>query len=145
MAKENPESELKRLFKKQDKALEDEVFRGVSSAERAQYDRKLKRINELTIELSASAVAQGVRSPQRPSRSASGTKNLKPIPIKLRLISPTAAEKKTRRTRLQLREKSGQRERASLLKKAASKNPQTAGGCIGLVCWPGRCNPIAAT
>lgn len=58
MAKENPESEVKRLRKEQNEALDDEVFGGLSPSERAQYDRKIKRINELTIQLAASAGAK---------------------------------------------------------------------------------------
>lgn len=56
MIKEKPESELRRLCKEQNRALEDEVFGGQPQAEEAQYDRKTKRINELAIELAARAV-----------------------------------------------------------------------------------------
>jgi hypothetical protein len=58
MAKEKPESELKRLRKEQNKTLQDEVFGGLSPAERSEYDRKTKRINELESERQASAVAE---------------------------------------------------------------------------------------
>jgi hypothetical protein len=49
MAKENPESELTRLRKEQNKTQQDEVFGGLSPAERAEYNGKAKRINELEI------------------------------------------------------------------------------------------------
>jgi hypothetical protein len=58
MAKENREFELKRLRDEVEKAHEDEVFGGLSTAERAEYDRKIRRINELEIEQSMSAVAE---------------------------------------------------------------------------------------
>jgi hypothetical protein len=51
MAKEKPQSELARLRAEQNKALEDEVFGGLSRAERAEYNGKTKRINELEIAL----------------------------------------------------------------------------------------------
>jgi hypothetical protein len=49
MAKENPESELTRLRKEQNKTQQDEVFGGLSPAERAECNGKAKRINELEI------------------------------------------------------------------------------------------------
>jgi hypothetical protein len=55
VGKGKPESELKRLLKPQKETLEDEIFGGLSPAERAQFDRRMKRINELAIELAASA------------------------------------------------------------------------------------------
>jgi hypothetical protein len=58
VAKETPESELKRLRAEQIKALEDEVFGGLSRAERAAYEGKTKRINQLEIELTASATTK---------------------------------------------------------------------------------------
>lgn len=57
MAKEKPESELKRLRVEQKKAQQDEVFGGLSPAERAAYNEKTNRINELEIELTARALA----------------------------------------------------------------------------------------
>ncbi|MGA8622231.1 MAG: hypothetical protein WB660_27385 [Candidatus Sulfotelmatobacter sp.] len=57
MEKENPQSELSRLRKEQSKARQDEVFGGLSPAERAEYNEKAKRIDELKIELRASAAA----------------------------------------------------------------------------------------
>src|SRR5260370_13649374 len=62
-----------------------------------------------------------VRSLQRQSRNASGTKNPKQTLPKLRRISPTAAEKKIRRTALPIREGSGQSQIKRLKKKAVSK------------------------
>ena len=58
MAKEKPESELKRLRNEQYKTRQDEVFGGLSPAERTEYNRKRKRINDLEIELAASAGAK---------------------------------------------------------------------------------------
>jgi hypothetical protein len=58
MEHETPKSELLRLFKEQTKALEDEVFGGLSLSERKEYDRRTKRINQLEIEIQASAVAK---------------------------------------------------------------------------------------
>ena len=58
MAKEKPESELKRLRVEQKKAQQDEVFGGLSLSERKEYDRRTKRINQLEIEIQASAVAK---------------------------------------------------------------------------------------
>ena len=58
MAKEKPESELKRLRDEQYKTRQDEVFGGLSPAERTEYNRKRKRINDLEIELAASAGAK---------------------------------------------------------------------------------------
>jgi len=94
MAKEKPESELKRLLKEQDKARQDEVFGGLLPAERSEYEGKAERIHALESEIQASVVAK------KSSQSA------------LRLISPTAAEKKIRRTALPIREGSGQRQKA---------------------------------
>jgi len=47
VAKEQPESELKRLRNEQSKARQDEVFGGLSHAERAEYNGKAERIHEL--------------------------------------------------------------------------------------------------
>ena len=58
VAKEKPESELKRLRNEQYKTRQDEVFGGLSPAERTEYNRKRKRINDLEIELAASAGAK---------------------------------------------------------------------------------------
>lgn len=59
MAKEAPESELKRLQAEQVKRRRDEVFGGLLPKERAEYDRKTERIDQLVRELAAST---GVRS-----------------------------------------------------------------------------------
>jgi hypothetical protein len=58
MAKEKPESELTRLRKEQNKTQQDEVFGGLSPAERAEYNGKAQRINELEIALTTSAGAK---------------------------------------------------------------------------------------
>ncbi len=58
MAKEKPESELKRLRKEQNQTRRDEVFGGLSPAERDAYDRKSERIYELESQIHASAVAK---------------------------------------------------------------------------------------
>jgi hypothetical protein len=58
MAKEKPESELKRLRTEQEKIRRDEVFGGLSPAERAAYNRKSDRIHELESEIQAGAVAE---------------------------------------------------------------------------------------
>jgi hypothetical protein len=69
MPHESFQAELARLLKEQDKTRQDEVFGGLSSAERAEYDGKTRRINQLAIELTASAVAkkssQSVKAEQR--------------------------------------------------------------------------------
>ena len=57
MRYESPQAELARLGKEQTKARQDEVFGGLSPAERAEYDGNAKRINELEIEIRASATA----------------------------------------------------------------------------------------
>jgi len=58
MRDENPHSELARLRREQIKTRQDEVFGGLSHAERAEYNRKAKRIHELEIELQASVVTE---------------------------------------------------------------------------------------
>jgi hypothetical protein len=58
MPKEEPESELKRLRAELYKTRQDEVFGGLSPAERGEYDRKSGRIYELASEIQASAVAE---------------------------------------------------------------------------------------
>jgi hypothetical protein len=47
MERESPETEVLRLLKEQNKARQDEVFGGLSTAERADYNRKAARILEL--------------------------------------------------------------------------------------------------
>ncbi len=53
MATENRESELMRLRQEVKKTRQDEVFGGLTTAERFEYNCKLQRINELEIEMSA--------------------------------------------------------------------------------------------
>ena len=58
VAKEKPESELRRLRVEQDKTRRDEVFGGLSPAERAEYEKKANRIRTLESQIQASAVAK---------------------------------------------------------------------------------------
>jgi hypothetical protein len=58
MVEEEPQFELLRLRKEQNKARHDEVFGGLSPAERAAYNRKSERIHELQGDFQASAVAK---------------------------------------------------------------------------------------
>ena len=58
MPKEKPGCELKRLRAEQGKTRQDEIFGGLSPAERAAYNRKTNRINDLEIELAAIAGAK---------------------------------------------------------------------------------------
>jgi hypothetical protein len=51
MAKENRESELARLRNEEKKTCRDEVYGGLTIAERAEYNRAIRRINELEIKL----------------------------------------------------------------------------------------------
>ena len=51
MTPETPEAELARLLKEQDETRQDEIFVGMSGAERAEYERRAKRIEELRVEL----------------------------------------------------------------------------------------------
>jgi hypothetical protein len=51
--KEKLEFELKRLRAEKSKTRQDEVFGGLSPAERDAYTRNIKRIHELEIELAA--------------------------------------------------------------------------------------------
>lgn len=63
MAEEYPEFELKRLQAEQSKTRRDEVFGGLSLAERAEYNRKTKRIDQLIRDIAANAAAnQRLRS-----------------------------------------------------------------------------------
>jgi hypothetical protein len=55
MVEEKPQFELIRLRKEQNKARHDEVFGGLSPAERAAYNRKSGRIHELQIDFQVSA------------------------------------------------------------------------------------------
>jgi hypothetical protein len=58
VAKEKPESELRRLRTEQGKTRRDEVFGGLSRAERAEYDKKAERIRRLEGEIQESAIAE---------------------------------------------------------------------------------------
>jgi hypothetical protein len=58
VVRENLESELKRLRKEQRTSLENEVFGGLSREERAEFNGKTKRINQLEIERTASTITQ---------------------------------------------------------------------------------------
>jgi hypothetical protein len=58
MPMQKRESELKRLRAEQYKSLQDEVFGGLSPAERARYEVKSERIHELESKIQASAVAE---------------------------------------------------------------------------------------
>jgi hypothetical protein len=58
MLEERPQSELTRLRKEPNKARHDGVFGGLSSAEKAEYNRKAERIHELQSKSQASAVAK---------------------------------------------------------------------------------------
>ena len=58
MAKENPESELRRLRTEQSKTRRDEVFGGLSHAERTEYNARAQRIRKLENEIQASAGAK---------------------------------------------------------------------------------------
>lgn len=51
MERESSLIEVVRLLKEQHKARQDEVFGGLCPAERAEYNRKAKRISDLEIEL----------------------------------------------------------------------------------------------
>jgi hypothetical protein len=56
MGHETPQFELARLRKEQNKARQDEVFGGLTPAERTEYDERKKRINELESEFHTSAI-----------------------------------------------------------------------------------------
>ena len=47
MEQEKPESELARLRKEQEKTRRDEIYGGLSLAERAEYNRKAERLRAL--------------------------------------------------------------------------------------------------
>jgi hypothetical protein len=58
LAKEKLQSELTRLRSEQEKTRWDEVFGGLSPAERAEYDTRAARIHKLESEIRARAVAK---------------------------------------------------------------------------------------
>jgi hypothetical protein len=57
VATEQLESELKRLRKEQRKTRQDEVFGGLSTVEKAEYNGKARRVHELERKLQASTLA----------------------------------------------------------------------------------------
>jgi hypothetical protein len=58
MEQETLQSELTGLRKEQNKARQDEVFGGLSQAERAEYAKRAKRIHELEVQLQTSGGLQ---------------------------------------------------------------------------------------
>jgi hypothetical protein len=58
VAREKPESELKRLRAEQEKTRRDEVFGGLSPLERAEYDKKAERIRGLERDTRANGIAK---------------------------------------------------------------------------------------
>ena len=58
MVQKNSQSELKLLLHDQDKARQNEVFGGLSPAERAEFNGRAERIHKLESEIRASAVAE---------------------------------------------------------------------------------------
>jgi len=58
MVQKTSQSELTRLRKEQNKARQNEVFGGLSPAERAEYNGKAERIHKLESEIQASTVAE---------------------------------------------------------------------------------------
>ena len=100
MANETPTSELKRLGQEQDKTRRDEVFGGLSAAERAEYDVKRVRIHALEREIQASAAAEEISKSAKADNGSSGTNGRKQIILRVRLASPTAAAKRISLTTL---------------------------------------------
>ena len=74
MEEETPHFELSRLRKEQSKARQNEVFGGLSPAERADYNRNAKRIDELEIDLRASAAANNSKSGTKAEQKSQWTK-----------------------------------------------------------------------
>lgn len=62
---ESPKSELARLRKRQRQARQDEVYGGFSKSERAEYDSRAERINELDAQLQTLASADKAAAEQR--------------------------------------------------------------------------------
>lgn len=56
VAEEDPRSELGRLLKQQHKTRQDELYGGLSRDERAEYDAKAERIDELKKQLETNRV-----------------------------------------------------------------------------------------
>jgi hypothetical protein len=68
MKHETPQTEIMRLLREQIQSREDEVFGGLSRAERSEYNRKNARINHLEILLQAEAIAQKSLGPDESDR-----------------------------------------------------------------------------
>ena len=100
MRYETPYSALIRLREEQTKTREDEVFLGLSPAERAQYDQKAQRINALEMKLRMSNISE--KSTERGAaldqRSLWNQQSETDTP-RARRISRIAAEKKDLRWR----------------------------------------------
>jgi hypothetical protein len=64
MELESPQAELLRLLKEQRKTREDEVFGGLSAAERSAYNTKKSRIDELEHRFSEERTAAGRKAKQ---------------------------------------------------------------------------------
>jgi len=65
MANQSLQSELTRLRKQQAKARQDEVFGGLSRAERAEYDARANRIHEVETELETKPAERTIAEQQR--------------------------------------------------------------------------------
>jgi hypothetical protein len=64
LADEHPKSELARLHKQQYKTQRDQVYGGLSQAERAEYDRTTKRIDKLKKQLETIASSEEAQAEQ---------------------------------------------------------------------------------
>lgn len=58
MVNDKQQSELTLLRSQQRKTLQDEVFGGLSNAERSEYDRRAQRIHALELEIRAAALSE---------------------------------------------------------------------------------------
>ena len=65
MEHETPQVEIMRLLHEQIQSREDEIFGGLSFAERAEYNLKSARTNQLEILLQAEAAAQSSSAPDK--------------------------------------------------------------------------------
>lgn len=91
MLKENPRFELVQLIKKQEKARNDEVFGGLSQAERGEYNERLKRIHALESEIRATVFAEkSLHAANVEQRRVSGMRLPKHTVAVLKLISLAA-------------------------------------------------------
>jgi hypothetical protein len=103
MANLSLQSELTRLRKQQAKARQDEVFGGLSRAERAEYDARANRIHDVETELELhTRPAEPGSSSDRlaAAQRREWEKSQQQTPLRVRLISPTVAEKEIWRTHL---------------------------------------------